>query len=298
MGTDRTTKANMVNALTVDLEDYYHVSAFERFISRSEWDSFPSRIVQNAERVLALLDRRRARATFFVLGWIADHYPQMVRRIADEGHEIACHSYWHRLVYQMTPEEFREDTRRAKGAIEDAAGVEVVGYRAPSYSITPKCPWALDILVELGFRYDSSIFPVAHDRYGWPGQSRFAGPIRQIGTTTLWEFPPSTYPLFNHAVPVAGGGYLRILPYHYTKWALEHINQEEGRAGCIYFHPWEIDPEQPRLTGSATAWWRHSFGLSTMEEKLKRLLDDFESAPMGEVLRSFERKSEGTPARI
>lgn len=274
----------MINALTVDLEDYYHVSAFESFISKRDWDVLPSRIVQNSERVLELLDSRGVRATFFVLGWVADRYPRLVRRIAQSGHDIACHSFWHRLVYDMTPAEFFEDTRRAKVAIEDATGIEVVGYRAPSYSITPPCAWALEILMELGFGYDSSIFPVKHDRYGWPGQNRFACPIRKMGSATLWEFPPSTYPVFRQAVPVAGGGYLRILPYHYTKWALEHINEEEGHAGCAYFHPWEIDPEQPRLAKSTTAWRRHSFGLATMEDKLRRLLADFEFAPMIEVL--------------
>ena len=278
----------MINVLSVDLEDYFQVSGFERYISRADWHSLPSRIAQNTERVLRLLEKSGTRATFFVVGWVAEHHPAVVRRVADAGHEVACHSYWHRLVYEMTPEEFREDTALAKTVIEDATGVEVFGYRAPSYSITQQSRWALDVLLELGFQFDSSIFPVEHDRYGWPGRSRFAEEVRRSRETTLWEFPPSTYPLLNHAVPAAGGGYLRMLPYHYTKWALEHINQEESRPGCVYFHPWEIDPEQPRLSTSTSSWLRHSFGIAGMEEKLKKLLIDFEFAPMGEVLRSFE----------
>ena len=286
----------MINALSVDLEDYFQVSAFEKQIQRRDWPRLPSRIARNTDRVLELLHRRRARATFFVLGWVAKHHPQVVRRVAAAGHEIACHSFWHRLVYELTPEEFLQDTREAKEAIEDASGAEVCGYRAPSYSITRASQWALDILLELGFRYDSSIFPVAHDRYGWQGAGRFLSPIRQSGNEVLWEFPPATYPLGRGAVPAAGGGYLRILPYHHAKWALEQINQAEGHPGCVYFHPWEIDPEQPRLTESRSAWWRHSFGLSRMERKLERLLEDFEFAPLGEIVAARNRavKGEGT----
>ena len=284
----------VINALTVDLEDYFQVSGFENHINRRDWSSLPSRISGNTTRVLDLLERRGVRATFFVLGWVADQYPKVVRRIAEAGHEIACHSYWHRLVYELTPDEFRQDTRQAKEAIEDASGLGVVGYRAPSYSITQESQWALDVLLELGFQYDSSIFPVKHDRYGWRGFSRFVEPVRMTKSAMLWEFPPSTYRFFNNTVPVAGGGYLRIFPYHYTKWALEQINQEEGRAGCVYFHPWELDPEQPRLTSSVGAWWRHSFGLSRMEDKLRRLLEDFEFAPMSNVLSTLAGTREGT----
>ena len=283
----------MINALSVDLEDYYHVSGFEKYIHRDCWHSLPGRIERNTERVLDLLARTGTRATFFILGWVADRHQELVRRIAEAGHEIACHSYWHRLVYQMTPEEFRQDTAQAKTAIENAAGTAVIGYRAPSYSIIRPNQWALDILLELGFHYDSSIFPVDHDRYGWRGSSRFAAPIRQTASATLWEFPPSTFALFDSPLPVAGGGYLRILPYRYTKWALELINQEEGEAGCVYFHPWELDPEQPRLGIGAGAWWRHSFGLSRMEGKLKKLLEDFEFAPLGRVLASRMDFQEG-----
>ncbi len=277
----------MVNALSVDLEEYFQVSGFEKYVDRSAWDTLPSRIVRNTDRVLEILGKAKTKATFFVVGWIAERHPTVVRWIAEAGHEIACHSYWHRLVYDLTPEEFRADTERAVAAIEAASGVKVRGYRAPSYSITSQSRWALDILMDMGFQFDSSIFPVEHDRYGWPGSSRFVEEIRRVDETVLWEFPPSTYPLMNRAVPVAGGGYLRMLPYNYSKWALEHINLEEGRAGCVYFHPWEIDSEQPRLSTSAASWLRHSFGISGMEEKVKKLLGDFEFAPMGEVLSSF-----------
>lgn len=279
----------MLNALSVDLEEYFQVSGFERYVSCSDWAFLPTRLARNTERVLELLNKMNTRATFFIVGWLAEHHAAVVRQVAQAGHEIACHSYWHRLVYEMTPDEFMEDTLWAKAAIEAATGERVNGYRAPSYSVTPQSRWALDILFELGFQFDSSIFPISHDRYGWPGSSRFVEPIRRRGDATLWEFPPSTYPLLNRAVPVSGGGYLRILPYQYTKWALEHINQAEGRSACVYFHPWEIDPEQPRLPTSAGSWLRHSFGISGMEEKLRKLLNDFEFAPMGEVLSSFTR---------
>jgi polysaccharide deacetylase family protein (PEP-CTERM system associated) len=283
----------MVNALSVDVEDYFHVSCLEKQIGKGDWPSFPSRIGRNVDRVLELLNKTRVRATFFVLGWVADHHPSVVREIAQAGHELGCHSYWHRLVYEMTAEEFVQDTLQAKAAIEDASGMEVTGYRAPSYSITRESEWALDILLELGFRYDSSIFPIEHDRYGWLGTSRFATAILQSGNKTLWEFPPSTYPLFGRAVPIAGGGYLRILPYNYMKWALEYVNLEEQREGCVYFHPWEIDSEQPRLLDSTVAWWRHSVGISGMETKLARLLEDFKFAPLGEVLRTVSCESGG-----
>lgn len=274
----------MINALSIDVEDYYQVSCFEKRIARSDWSRFPSRVRRNTHRVLELLEERGVRATFFVLGWVAEHHPSLVREIAERGHEIACHSYWHRLVYELTPQEFIEDTKRAKEAIEDAAGVEVYGYRAPSYSITHQSQWALNILLELGFRYDSSVFPIRHDRYGWQGKGRFVNPIWRSGESTLWEFPPSTYPLFQSVIPAGGGGYLRILPYHYTRWALEYVNLEEQRPACIYFHPWEVDSEQPRIECSGLVWWRHSFGLAGMERKLTRLLQDFEFAPLQKVL--------------
>ena len=286
----------MINAMSIDVEDYYHVSSLEKQIGKSDWPSFPSRISRNVGRVLELLDKRGVRATFFVLGWVADHHPSTVREIVQAGHELACHSYWHRLVYEMSREEFVQDTVQAKAAIEDASGAEVTGYRAPSYSITMESEWALEILLELGFRYDSSIFPIEHDRYGWRGASRFATPVLQSGDKVLWEFPPTTYPLFGRAVPVAGGGYLRMLPYNYMKWALDYVNLEEQREGCVYFHPWEIDPEQPRLLDSTVAWWRHSVGIAGMEEKLARLLEDFDFAPLREVLRTLSCESEGTPA--
>jgi polysaccharide deacetylase family protein (PEP-CTERM system associated) len=277
----------MVNALSVDVEDYYHVSCLEKQIGKSDWSVFPSRISHNVGRVLELLQKRGVRATFFVLGWVADHYPTVVREIAQAGHELGCHSYWHRLVYEMTREEFVKDTLQAKAAIEDASGMAVTGYRAPSYSITLESEWALESLLELGFEYDSSIFPIDHDRYGWRGASRFATPVLQSKGKVLWEFPPSTYPLLGRAVPVAGGGYLRILPYNYIKWALEYVNLEEQRAGCVYFHPWEIDPEQPRLVDSTVTWWRHSAGISGMEKKLGRLLEDFKFAPLSDVLQTL-----------
>jgi polysaccharide deacetylase family protein (PEP-CTERM system associated) len=290
----------MINALSVDVEDYYHVSVLERQIGKRAWSSVPSRISGNVDRILDLFAKRGIRATFFVLGWVADNHPHVVRAIAEAGHELGCHSYWHRLVYEMTPAEFVKDTAEAKTAIEDAAGVQVIGYRAPSYSITKGCEWALAILLGLGFRYDSSIFPVDHDRYGWKGANRFPSPVFESGSDILWEFPPSTYPLLGRAVPIAGGGYMRMLPYNYMKWALEYVNFEERRAGCVYFHPWEIDPDQPRLLKSTVAWWRHSLGIAGMEKKLTRLLDDFQFSPLSEVLRTMsgDQTAVTTMARV
>jgi len=257
--------------LSVDVEDYFQVEAFARQVSRADWDQWPSRVVANTQRTLDLCDDYGVKGTFFVLGWVARKFPALVRDIQSRGHELACHSFWHRPVYSLTPETFREDLRQARDTIQQAGGVRVEGYRAPSWSITSASTWALEILVEEGFTYDSSTFPIRHDLYGIPGAERF--PYR-IPTKSgeLIEFPPATVKLFNAILPSAGGGYLRIFPFPYTQWALNRIEREDGRAVVVYFHPWEIDPGQPRIQAHAKSRFRHYTNLGSMELRLRRLL--------------------------
>jgi polysaccharide deacetylase family protein (PEP-CTERM system associated) len=265
----------MHNVMTFDVEDYFHVGAFADRVSRADWDKYPSRVVANTERSLALLEGAGYKGTFFILGWVAERFPALIRRIAVGGHEIACHSSEHRRVFQMAPKEFREDTIRAKKAIEDACGVSVRGYRAPSFSITAESLWAFEILLEAGFHYDSSIFPVLHPDYGMSRVPR--GPfLVRTPSGTLIEFPMSTLEIGNRRSPLAGGAYLRFLPYSYTKWGIRYLNRTEHRPVCVYAHPWELDTEQPRMNGSLTANIRHYVGLGTMERKLRRLLEDFQ----------------------
>jgi len=270
------------NALTIDLEDYYHVSAFKEQVSQEEWLSRPSRVAQNTERLLDWLDEAACRATFFTLGWVAEWHPQVVRRVADRGHEIACHSLRHRTIYEMTPAEFREDTSRAKKLLEDTSGKQVLGYRAPSFSITEKVFWAFDVLCELGFVYDSSIFPVRHPNYGTATASR--RPFR-IDTPSgpLLEFPMATMEFAGLRSPFGGGAYFRLLPYWYTRWGIRYLNGSEAMPVCVYLHPWEVDPEQPHMSGELTARLRHYFGLRRTPGKFRQLLQDFQFATLGEL---------------
>lgn len=273
----------MKNALTVDLEDYYHVTAFADHVDPSDWSSQASRVELTTNRLLDLLDETGRRATFFVLGWVGEAYPGLIREVAKRGHEIACHSYRHRLVYELTHEEFREDTRRAMQILEDTAGVRVKGYRAPSFSITQHSWWAFRILVELGFEYDSSIFPVLHPNYGMPQAPRFTFRI-VTDAGSLVEFPMSTLQFGNRRSPIAGGAYFRVLPYWYTHWGIQFLNQKEGQPVCTYVHPWELDPEQPRINGGVTARLRHYFGIRNLEGRFRRLLRDFEFDTLGAVV--------------
>jgi polysaccharide deacetylase family protein (PEP-CTERM system associated) len=274
---------DVINAMTIDVEDYFHVSVFDGVVRRTDWDRLESRVCRNTERLLALFDEKRVRATFFVLGWVAERYPSLVRQIADAGHEVACHSHEHRLVYDLTRQQFRNDVRRAKAAVERAAGVPVFGYRAPSYSITARSLWALDVLIEEGFTYDASIFPIRHDRYGIPTSPRHPYLIaRESGT--LIEAPGSTVQLGPLNLPVAGGGYFRILPYAWTRWGIRRVNRNEGRAAIFYLHPWEIDPEQPRLHTSRLGRFRHYRNLTQTEARLRALLSDFRFGPLVDVL--------------
>ncbi|HLI83735.1 MAG TPA: XrtA system polysaccharide deacetylase [Bryobacteraceae bacterium] len=270
------------NILTVDVEEYFHPAEVQAFTQESEWSLHPSRIAGQTETILELLERHGVKATFFVLGWVAEHQPRAVRMIRGAGHEIGCHSYAHRLIYALRPEEFRRDTERAVAAIEDACGVTPIAYRAPNYSITRDSLWALDILASCGFTHDSSIYPIAHDRYGIPGFDRHAG-ILLTPSGPILEVPAATAQLWRRAVtPVGGGAYLRLLPYCYTSAGIRRINAE-GKPACIYFHPWEIDPDQPRLARSRLARLRTYTGLGGMPGKLERLLRDFRFSSMQAV---------------
>jgi polysaccharide deacetylase family protein (PEP-CTERM system associated) len=273
----------IANAMTVDVEDYFHVSVFDGVVPRSEWESLESRVCRNTERLLDLFDEHRVHATFFVLGWVAERSPSLVRQIVAGGHEVACHSYGHRLVYDLSRTQFRDDVRRAKCVLEAAGGVPVFGYRAPSYSITPKSLWALDVLIEEGFIYDASIFPIHHDRYGIPLSPRHPYTVaREAGT--LVEVPASTVRLGPLNLPIAGGGYFRILPYGWTRWGIDRLNRREERPAIFYLHPWEIDPDQPRLGTSWLGRFRHYRNLNLTESRLRALLRDFRFGRLIDVL--------------
>lgn len=273
----------MLNALTIDVEDYYHVSAFAAAVRCEDWGRYESRVERNTYRVLDLLDEYKARATFFVLGWVAERYPSLVRAIMNRGHEVASHGYAHQLIYTQTPSQFREETRRSKKIVEDIIGQSIIGYRAASYSIIEESLWALDILAEEGFQYDSSIFPIRHDRYGIPGHERFHHVLYGKGHLAIAEVPLSTLRIAGLNLPVAGGGYLRLLPYALTHLALLYLNRQEGQPAVVYFHPWEIDPEQPRIKAGWLSRFRHYTNLGRMEGKLRKLLTNFSFAPIREV---------------
>lgn len=273
----------MINAMTVDVEEYFHPAEVQLHLDPSVWPTLPLRVDHQLGPILDLFDNYNVRATFFILGWLAENNPAAVRRIVERGHEIACHSYAHQLVYSLTPNEFRNDTMRAISVIEDACGVTPIAYRAPSYSITNVNLWALEVLVECGFTYDSSIYPIAHDRYGIPGFGRHAT-IMQTPSGPIQEIPIGTVKLGKEAVaPIGGGGYLRLLPYRYTAAGIRRVNNDEGKPVCIYFHPWEIDPEQPRLATGVVSRLRTYTGLSSMHSKIERLLKEFSFSTLSAV---------------
>ncbi len=276
-----------INALTVDVEDYYQVEAFAEVVRREDWPRWESRVERNTQRLLELFARYDVRATFFTLGWVAERHPGLVRAIIAAGHEVACHGYAHRLIYRQTPDEFRADVHRAKGILEDLLGARVEGYRAPSYSITSVSLWALDILIAEGFRYDSSIFPIHHDRYGIPNAERFPHTIRRAAGEIL-EFPPSTIRRGGMNWPIAGGGYFRLLPYAIFRRGLRRLNRVEAQAAIFFIHPWEVDPAQPIVPGARLNIWRHRLNLHRALPRLERLLNDFRFAPAREVLRNAE----------
>jgi polysaccharide deacetylase family protein (PEP-CTERM system associated) len=277
----------MNNALTIDVEDYFHVAAFEECIRTEDWDNYPLRVVDNTLKVLDILDEFSIKATFFVLGWVAERSPALVKEIQKRGHEIACHGYWHKLIYRIGPDKFKEDVRKSRLLLEDLCGHEIRGFRAPSYSITKDSIWALDILIEEGFLYDSSIFPINHDIYGIPDADRFPHDINRT-TGVIKEFPLSTFELrlnkYELRVPISGGGYLRLLPAWLIKKAINNINENEGKPAVIYFHPWEIDNEQPRIKAGFKSRVRHYINIDKTLQKVKYLLASCEFSPMMDVL--------------
>ena len=285
--------SSITNYLTIDVEDYFHVSAFEKISPPSTWAGRECRVERNTEFILNILDEYQVKATFFILGWVAERYPQLTRKIADQGHEIASHGYLHQRLALQDRETYRADITRGKSLLEDQIGTAVLGYRAPSYSITRETSWAFDELIEAGFQYDSSIFPMRHDFYGIPDWPRFAG--YAVKTDNGWrakdvaaeeqksipELPITTLRLAGKNLPIAGGGYFRLLPYAVTRWGLNRINQQEQQPFVFYLHPWEFDPQQPRMSGaSAKSRFRHYLNLKQTEKRFRRLLNDFEFMPI------------------
>ncbi|OEY67759.1 XrtA system polysaccharide deacetylase [Marinobacter sp. X15-166B] len=276
---------DLLNALTVDVEDYFQVAALAEAVDRNDWDAMEYRVEANTDRLLALFDRHRIKATFFTLGWVAERSKALVRRIDSAGHELASHGYSHQLIYKQTPAVFREETRRAKHILEDITGKAITGYRAASYSITQQSRWALDILCEEGFTWDSSIFPVHHDRYGMPGTPRWPHRLRTDKGYELAEFPLSTLKFPGYTLPIAGGGYFRLYPYWFSQWGLASLNRQ-GRPFVFYLHPWEIDPQQPRLRVKWLSRFRHYNNLDVCEQRLERLLTRFQFTTVTQVLRA------------
>lgn len=276
-----------VNAVSVDVEDYFHVNAFKRVVDRRDWGSWPQRVADNTGRVLDLLEEHGVRATFFVLGWVAKRQPALVREIVRRGHEIASHGYGHELLFEIGPAGFKSDLRESRLLLEDLSGERIKGYRAPSFSITRQSLWALDILLEEGFVYDSSIFPIRHDVYGIPDANPFPHRIERAAGT-LWEFPMTTVALrfagARRRFPVGGGGYLRLLPVRFVINAFDRVNRVERQPGVLYFHPWEIDPGQPRIRASLKSRFRHYHNLGGTERKIGALLRSLRFAPLAEVL--------------
>ncbi|WP_219134463.1 XrtA system polysaccharide deacetylase [Janthinobacterium sp. UMAB-60] len=269
-----TPPAILRNALTIDVEDYFQVSAFAPHIARADWPRLECRVEANIERILLLLESRRIHATFFTLGWIAERYPAMLRRVADAGHEVASHGYAHLRASEQSAAQFADDVRRSKSILEQLTGLPVHGYRAPSFSIGASNLWAFDVLQEAGYRYSSSIYPIRHDHYGMPDAPRFAW--RPRGPHGMLELPVSTVRLRGRNLPAGGGGYFRLMPYALSRWLLRRINSRDGQAGIFYFHPWELDPGQPRPPGlSAKTRFRHYLNLGRMEARLARLTGDF-----------------------
>lgn len=263
------------NAMTIDVEDYFQVSAFAKHISRSDWPHLPCRIERNIDIILSLLDEHKVQATFFTLGWIAERYPEMVRRIAENGHELASHGYHHLRANEQTVDEFRKDVGSSKALLEDIGGCRIKGYRAPSFSINAKNLWALEVLFEEGYEYSSSIYPIKHDHYGMPEAPRFG--FRRSGLGGILEIPATTVSLFGRNLPAAGGGYFRMMPYQFSRWLMNRVNAKDGESCIFYFHPWEIDPGQPRQQGiSLKTRFRHYLNLSHMEAKIASLLADFQ----------------------
>jgi polysaccharide deacetylase family protein (PEP-CTERM system associated) len=274
----------LLNAFSVDVEEYFQVEAFAGAVSRADWESFEPRVEGNTRRLLELLSRKEVKATFFVLGWVAERFPGLVREIVSQGHELGAHGYDHRPVTALTRDEFRQDIGKSKRILEDLAGTEVIGYRAPTYSVVKKTLWALDILLEEGFHYDSSIFPIVHDRYGIPSATRFPGVVSQNGSGSLLEFPISTVRILGGNLPFVGGGYLRQYPMRFILWGMRRVNTIERQPVILYVHPWELDPDQPHLSVGALSRLRHYRNLEQTEQRLELLMGRFRFTTVREVL--------------
>jgi len=271
----------LINAISIDVEDYFQVSAFEHSIDRKDWDSIEHRIVKNTLSVLNLLDKGNVKATFFTLGWVAERYPEIIKKIVSNGHELASHGYGHQRVSDLTPDQFKQDLIHAKNILEDISGVEIKGYRAPSYSIGKKNIWALDVLAQTGHQYSSSIYPIKHDHYGYPEAPRFIFKDKKTG---LIEIPITTMKIGSRLFPAGGGGFFRFYPYWLSRWVINRVNRLDGQSSIFYFHPWEIDPKQPKQKNiSAKSKFRHYLNLDKTEDRLLHLLNDFDWGRMDEV---------------
>ena len=278
----------MLNALSVDVEDWFQVGAFETVIAREDWDRLPHRVERNSDAVLALFDEAGVKATFFTLGWIAERYPALIRRIADAGHEVASHGWDHKRVFTLGPATFRADLERARIAIENACGQSPIGYRAPSFSIDKRTPWAHRVLAEEGYAYSSSVAPIRHDHYGWPDAPRFAH--RPLADANLIELPVTTVEVAGRRLAAGGGGFFRLLPYQFSHWAIGRVNEDERRPAVFYFHPWDIDPDQPRVRNAPVrSRLRHYTRLSAMQGKLLKLLKAYPWGRTDEVV-AIERE--------
>jgi polysaccharide deacetylase family protein (PEP-CTERM system associated) len=277
-----------INAITVDVEDYYQVSAFNKQVTKADWEGYESRVYDNTQRILKIFDDNNIKGTFFVLGWVAERNKKLIKEINDLGHEVACHGYSHDLVYNQTPDKFLDETRQSKAIIEDIIGSAIKGYRAASYSITGKSLWALDILSECGFTYDSSIFPIVHDRYGIPGAKTRPHRLTTDKGNEIVEFPLSTVGIMKRRLPVSGGGYFRLFPYWLSKAGLNRVNQNDRMPFIFYMHPWEIDEGQPKIKSSRLSEFRHYNNIHKFETRLLKLVSDFEFSTVSDVLQRLD----------
>lgn len=274
----------MRNAISVDIEDWFQVGAFETVIDKDDWNALELRVERNSDAVLALFERQNIKATFFILGWVAERAPKLMQRIVEQGHEVASHGYAHDRVFTFSADEFRADLEKSRKILEDTSGAKVSGYRAPSFSIDPRTPWAHDILVEQGYEYSSSVAPIKHDHYGWPDAPRFS--YEPVQGHDFLEIPVTTAQLGPKRLAAGGGGFFRLLPYAFSHWAIKQVNQDENQPAIIYFHPWEIDPDQPRVDNAPIkSKLRHYSRLAAMEGKLERLIGDFEWERMDEIVK-------------
>jgi polysaccharide deacetylase family protein (PEP-CTERM system associated) len=266
-------RPSILNAMTVDVEDYFQVSAFDPYVSRDSWEQYPGRVEENMDRILEMFSRNAIKATFFTLGWIAMKYPALVKKIVDDGHDLASHGWDHRMVTQLNRSEFEQDVAKSKQMLEQVSGSRVIGYRAPSYSFTKANDWAHAVLAEQGYRYSSSVAPIKHAFYGIPDAPRFA---HDCENGAILEIPITTTRMLGRNLPCGGGGWFRLYPYFVSTWALDRVTKSEGRSAIFYFHPWEIDPEQPRIDGiGSVARFRHFQNMKHMEPRLNRLMKQY-----------------------